>query len=145
MVCFTLVTVALIFQYAFDMQPCIKCIYQRIGVLGVAITTLIAAFTPFAIRRFLVPLSALICFKILIISREHAYKQHNFDFTSACKFELDFPQWFKIDELIPSVFEVRGACDEINWVFLGQTMPEWLLYILVAILCALIWIFKNDK
>lgn len=142
--CLLLFVTALIFQHGFDLQPCIKCIHQRLGVLLMAAIFFIATVTPNWLRMALYPLQYAIAIKTYLIANEHAFKQHNLDLTSSCGFSLNMPPWFEIDKWFPELFEVRGMCDQISWEFLGQTMPQWLSYILLGIILLLTWVVIND-
>ena len=144
MICLLLFAIALIFQHGFDLQPCIKCIHQRLGVLLMAVIFFIATISPNWLRLTLYPLQYAIAIKTYLIAKDHAFKQHNLDLTSSCGFTLEMPPWFAIDKWLPEIFEVRGMCDQISWQFLGLTMPQWLSYILLGIIFLLTWVVIND-
>jgi len=137
---------ALVFQYIFKMEPCIKCIYQRVGVISLCIIFTIPLIFRGAVARTITYISSLlvIC-KCLTIAREHSLKQHNLDPSGSCGFRPDFPDWLPLDQWLPSIFEVRGACDQINWLFQGYTMPEWLSVIYISTLILLMVLIRNEK
>ncbi len=103
--------VALVSQYAFNMQPCPWCVLQRLILLGIAIVSALAIPIPAFRWRF--PVGALLI--VLALSgaasavRQHfvAAKSDSCDLTLAYKIvSMDL----KLDRLLPSVFEPRTTC-----------------------------------
>jgi disulfide bond formation protein DsbB len=128
------------------MEPCIKCVYQRLSVTALALLFIIPAyFKSKPTRIFTYISSLLVILKSLTIAREHSLKQHNIDTTGSCGLSPNFPEWFRIDQWVPSIFEARGMCDQINWVFYKLTMPEWLTFCFLAILTLLTALIINEK
>jgi disulfide bond formation protein DsbB len=50
----------------------------------------------------------------------------------------NFPSWLKLDQWFPAMFQPSGFCGDIQWQFLGLSMPQWLAVIMVLQLFALI-------
>ena len=54
-----------------------------------------------------------------------------------CESVPNFPDFMPLHKLIPALFEASGDCGDINWQFMGQSMPQWMLYLLGAYSAAL--------
>lgn len=126
--CTALLLIALYFQYSLGMEPCIKCVYQRAAVC-ILLCSFILGYTLYAhtIARILAYLisSVTLC-KAILLSIEHSLKQKGTDPLGSCGIKPNFPDFAQLDKWVPAIFEVRGTCDTINWVFLTLTMPQWL-------------------
>ena len=123
--------VALYFQYGMGLEPCVMCIYQRVAVAGLAIAGFVGALAPQNTLVRTVAFGAWFIAAIwgLLIAFEHVQMQNpdNFLLAMSCDVYPNFPSWMAIHEWFPSVFEARGTCDSIDWQFLGQSMPSWMV------------------
>lgn len=135
---------ALFFQYGMGLEPCVKCIYQRLAVISLSLLFFAGSILNSTYRRLLYVAQGMVLYKGYLIAAEHAFKQHNFSLTSSCGFKPEFPTWLQLDQWLPFAFEARGMCDTIHWVFLGQTMPQWLSYIFIATSAILIGLIINE-
>ncbi|WAJ71318.1 disulfide bond formation protein DsbB [Catenovulum adriaticum] len=132
--------IALYFQYAMGLEPCIKCIYQRLALWGVFIASLPALIFPTEkFTRLISYLSGIFFagwgYKI---ASEHVDIQTNPNPFAGCAFMPDFPSWFAPDVWFPALFEVRGDCGSIDWQFLSLSMPQWMQLIFglyLAVFC----------
>lgn len=127
---------ALYFQYGMGLEPCVMCIYQRAAVAGLALSGFVGAIAP---QNVLVRTTAFAGWFTaaiwgLFIAYEHVQMQNpdNFLLAMSCDVFPNFPSWMAIHEWFPSVFEARGTCDTIDWQFLGQSMPSWMVISFVA-------------
>ncbi len=123
----------LYFQYKMDLPPCVNCVYERAYFLGfVAVGFIGAIGSNFFIVRFLCSIGFLASsIGGLIVSFEHfnAYTESSI-FHSSCKIATNFPDFLPLDEIAPFMFKVSGVCsDKLDWEFLGQSMPFWILVI----------------
>lgn len=133
--CIILNIIALIFQYGFGMEPCIMCIYQRIILAAITPVLLLCAFAKTPLVFIAGAFTTLTGFIYgAKISYTHAFNQLNINPFASCSFRPELYDYIPLDKIIPSVFEVRAACDQINWIFLNLTMPQWLHYIYVALI-----------
>ncbi|MCG8025949.1 MAG: disulfide bond formation protein B [Candidatus Thiodiazotropha endolucinida] len=55
----------------------------------------------------------------------------------SCDVNAKFPAWFKLDRWLPAVFQPTGFCGDIQWQFLGLSMPLWMVVIMVLQLIVL--------
>ena len=143
---------ALYFQYGkMELQPCVLCIYERTAVMGILLAGLIGAIAPqlfmFRWAGFLLWGSSAVWGVMLAL--EHSGIQQN-SMTASCDFIAKFPAWAKLDEWFPLLFNPTGFCDEIQWQFLGYTMPQTMigisgLYLLVLLVVVASQFRKDEK
>ena len=123
--------VALYFQYGMGLEPCVMCVYQRAAVMGIAIAGFLGATAPtnLFIRVAAMTTWGVAAFWGLDIAYEHVQMQNpdNFLLAMSCDIYPNFPTWLAIHEWFPAVFEARGTCDSIDWMFLGLSMPAWMV------------------
>ncbi|XQW83832.1 disulfide bond formation protein DsbB [Thalassotalea piscium] len=121
---------ALYFQYVLDLQPCIMCIYQRAAIWAIFFAGVIGSF---GAKYLLARISAFALWGTgaiwgLLISLEHVEAQSSaMSFMFSCEFVPNFPSWAPLHEWIPALFAATGDCGDINWHFLGYTMPQWMV------------------
>lgn len=143
--CFGLLAYALYAQYRLGLQPCPLCIFQRITLLALGIFFLLAAVHHPRGRgayayALLVGLAAL---ATVGVSARHWYVQSQPPGTiPACGAPLNtLLEMFPVTEVIKKVLHAGGECAEINWTFLGLTMPAWVL--LWALLLGIVGVLAN--
>ena len=121
---------ALFFQYVLDLAPCIMCIYQRVAIWAIFIAGVIGSL---GAQYLLVRIAALALWGTgaiwgLITAMEHVEAQSStMSFMFSCEFVPNFPSWAPLHEWIPALFAATGDCGDIDWQFLGYTMPQWML------------------
>ncbi|WP_206486331.1 disulfide bond formation protein DsbB [Thalassotalea sp. G2M2-11] len=123
---------ALFFQYVMDLKPCIMCIYQRVAIWAIFFAGLIGYFSNQFIlgRLFSYSFWATGAIWGLLIALEHVEMQTStMSFLFSCEFVPNFPQWAPLHEWIPALFAATGDCGEINWQFLGLSMPQWMVVV----------------
>jgi|AntRauMFilla1563_2_1112583.scaffolds.fasta_scaffold17037_3 disulfide bond formation protein DsbB len=145
---FALLITALYFQYAMDLLPCIKCIYQRTAVIGV----LMAAVIPLLYNHTYTRLAAYSvwaysCFEGIRVAREHLdiiFASN--PFANICDIVPNFPSLLPLHEWLPAIFAATGDCNENSWQFSGIGMANWMqiifgvyLAILTLVLLANVW------
>lgn len=142
-VCAALLAYAYFVQFQLGIEPCPLCIFQRIAYIAMAILFLIGAIhAPGARGRrvygLLVFLGA--CAGVAIAAR-HLWLQHlPPDPMAGCA-----PGWaymfenFPIADAIKKAFTGHADCAEVNWTFLGLSMPFWTLVSYVLIGAGALW------
>lgn len=121
---------ALFFQYILDLAPCIMCIYQRVAIWAIFIAGVLGSF---GAQYLLARISAFALWGTgaiwgLLIANEHVDAQSSaMSFMFSCEFVPNFPSWAPLHEWLPALFAATGDCGDINWEFLGYTMPQWML------------------
>jgi disulfide bond formation protein DsbB len=134
-----LVAAALYFQYGeLQLQPCVLCIYERVAVLGILLAGLLGAIAP---RQPVIRWTAMLLWSAsaawgLLLALQHSGIQQR-PTTSSCDFFANFPAWARLDEWFPALFSPTGLCDEIQWQFLGYSMPQVMVAIYAAYLLVL--------
>jgi disulfide bond formation protein DsbB len=128
---------ALYFQYGMRLDPCVLCIYQRVAVFGLLFGGLIGAIQPRLVVLRLVGYAGILVSAVLGL--RFAFQQiavlrgDRFD----CSFMPDFPVWLPLHEWLPLLFQPTGMCGELDWSFLGFTMPEVMVGVFFAYLAGL--------
>ncbi len=126
---FSLFAAALYMQYQMDLAPCVKCIYQRVAVLGVAFAALIPALAPqFKLTR-LVGFAGWLTAAIWgwVIANGHVAAQQSANsFFAVCDTFPNFPDWMPLHQWLPELFSATGLCGDIKWSFMDMSMPEWM-------------------
>ena len=137
---------ALFFQYVMNLAPCIMCVYQRVAIFAIVL----AGFIGFLGCKFLI--ARIIAYALwatgaiwgLLIALEHVEIQANSgSLFFSCDFVPNFPTWAPLHEWIPALFEATGDCGEINWQFLGYSMPQWMVVVYGVYSIAFILIILN--
>jgi disulfide bond formation protein DsbB len=122
------VAVALVSQYAFDMQPCPWCVLQRLLFLAIALVAAIGL--PLKKSRYKLP-AGLLVIVLALMGIAAATWQH---FVAAKSDSCDLTLAYKIvsmnlhlDRLLPSVFEPRATCAGATVNLLGIPYDFWSL------------------
>ena len=129
--CVGLMSVALYMQHILELEPCNLCILQRVMVIVVALSALIAAIhgsKDLGIKVYgsLIALSATIGGGIS--SRQLWLQSLPEDQVPACGASLDYLlDVFSLTEALSMVLAGDGECAKILWRFLGISIPGWTL------------------
>ena len=138
-VCAALLAYAVFAQYGAMYEPCPLCIFQRIAMAGVGLFGLLGAIhNPKGAggRRFWGFMAFLAAAIGAAIATRHVWLQHlPPEKVPACGPTLDYmlesmPSYL---EVVKSVLTGSGECAEVNWAFLGFSMPEWTLLCFVLL------------
>ena len=130
--CFLMFGYALYEQYYGDLVPCPLCIFQRIGVVSLGVTLLVAAAIPQGWRligNVSALLIALAGLATMGVSTRHLYIQSLPEGSvPACGATLDYMlEVFPLTDVLRKVLTGSGECAKIDWTFLGLSMPGWVL------------------
>lgn len=120
---------ALFFQHVLGYQPCVMCIYQRVAVFGIMAGSLIGLINPnvFVFRWAGLLVWAYSSVRGLQLALQHTDIQLHPSPFNTCDFLVNFPQWLPLQNWVPWLFNPTGECSDIDWLFLGWTMPQWLI------------------
>lgn len=137
---------ALWFQYAMGLDPCVKCVYERVAVLGLVAAGVLGALYP---RALLLRIAAYLLWLIsaawgLRLALQHVGIQDDPSTAFSCSFAAEFPTWAKLDEWLPAVFLPTGYCDDIQWQWLSLTMAQWMVVVFALYLIALAVVLVID-
>ena len=121
-----LVILSVIIQEIFNLEPCPLCITQRVIFLTSGITFLIFYFKP---MNKIIELSILGMINLmgLIFAIRHVLIQRKvINIPAECGIDLEYMfDNFPLREVFELIFRGTGDCSEIDWSFLGITIPEW--------------------
>jgi len=131
----------LYFQHGLELDPCVLCVYQRVAVLGIAVAALIGMSAP---RILLVRLiayagwGASVLWALYLALKLSGIQLGFIAPSLSCDVNAKFPAWLKLDQWLPSVFQPTGFCGDVQWQFLGLSMPQWMAIIMAFHLLVLI-------
>ena len=136
-ICAALLGYALYLQHGLGLEPCPLCIFQRIGMLALGLVFLVAGLhgpgrTGARIYGVLAGLSAL---GGASVSARHLWLQSlPPDQVPSCGPGLGYLfDTFPFGDALKQVFSGSGECAKIDWTFLGQSMPFWVLLCFVGL------------
>jgi disulfide bond formation protein DsbB len=142
--CALLLAYAIFEQFQMHVEPCPMCIFQRLAFIGMGIFFLIGGLHspgPKGRRVYasLVGICALIGVGVAINHLRMQYTPHD-PLMGGCGPGLSYMlDAFPIGEALKKAFTGSGDCGDINWTFLGITMPGWCLIWFVALGAGALW------
>ena len=135
--CAAMIGTALYLQHLQDLEPCPLCIFQRVFVMLAGVIMLAAAVhNPAKTGRRVYGLLLLIPgIAGIIVAGRHVWLQHlPADQVPECGPGLEYMlQAFPLQETLNMVFRGSGECAEVQWTFLGLSIPTWTLMIFVVL------------
>ncbi len=138
------------FQLELGLAPCPLCLVQRAALIGVAGFCLLGLlFRPKRIGTkiiaFGVTLSSL--FGLAIAGRQVWLQSLPADQVPECGPDLAFMmEAFPFMEMVTTVLSGSGECAEVQWMFLGLSMPAWMVVIfLVMTIISFKLLFKRER
>jgi disulfide bond formation protein DsbB len=142
--CLALLAYAIFEQFQMGIEPCPKCIFQRIAFIAMALFFLIgAAHDPRATGRrayaLLVALAAAVGAVVAVRHLMVQYGPHD-PLMEGCGPGLNYLlDSFPLAQAIKKAFMASGDCGEIGWTFLGLSMPGWTLLWFLALGGGALW------
>ena len=128
---------ALYVEHVLLLMPCPLCVFQRMAVIGLGLVFLIASIhgPSAAGARVYAVLVSLFAIGGMIVSGRHVWLQNMpEDQVPACGPGFDYiMDSFPFSEALAMIFTGSGECADIDWQFLGLSMPAWVLICLVAV------------
>jgi disulfide bond formation protein DsbB len=144
---FILVGLAVAIQTQFNLEPCPLCVTQRIVFIVIGCLFLLFSFiNPNQLIRFIHLMSLLIANIVgIVFASKHILIQSKWITVPAeCGIDLDYMfENFPLTEAFSLLFKGTGDCSEIDWLFLGLTLPQlaFIAYIMFSILT--LYIYKK--
>ena len=131
------VGLAAIAQYAFDMQPCPWCVFQRLIYIVVGVLALLAALLSGLARRLVIGLAFLGTLggvASALWQQLHAINEASCDLSLAERVIGKL----QLDRVLPQLFEARTSCADAAVSVLGLPFAVWscALFVLLALLLA---------
>jgi disulfide bond formation protein DsbB len=141
--CVAMMLYALYAQEFLNLPPCPLCVFQRVAVIAVGVLFLIAALhNPGTMgRRIYAAGVVLAALAGCGVAARHIWLQNlPPEQIPACGPGLDFMlDTFPLADVFGMVFTGSGECAEISWLFLGLSMPAWVLIGLLGLSIWAIW------
>jgi len=136
LVCVALMATALTMQHVLKLEPCPLCVFQRMFVIVLGIIALIAALQDPGLTGRRVYGVLIVVFGVLgmIVAGRHVWLQNlPVDQVPECGPGLEYMlEAFPLTEALSLVFRGSGECADVQWVFLGLSIPGWTLVIFTA-------------
>ena len=135
--CAGLMAYALYAQYELSLEPCPLCVFQRMSVIGMGIIFLVATLhhsSGMAGRVYAV-LIGLISAGGAVVAGRHMWLQHLPPHElPSCGPGFDYiMESFPLGEALSMIFKGSGECADVDWLFLGLSMPTWTLIWIVGL------------
>ncbi|MTI14061.1 disulfide bond formation protein B [Sansalvadorimonas verongulae] len=134
-----LITAAMIFEHVMGMEPCPLCMSQRVVVAAIALTSLIAAVhNPDSLGRRRYGCTVLL---LAIIGAALAIRQLYLQGLPPEQAPACMPGVSYLVDILPLVdlltimLSGTGDCAQVQWVFLGLSIPGWTLICFIAYAC----------
>lgn len=116
------------FQDQLGLEPCPMCILSRYTFILIGAIALVAAIhgpRGWGLKVY----GALIAVLAVVgigISVRHSYLQHFPPKLETCGADLEFLlNTMPLSTALPKMFAGTGSCTEVQWKFLGLSIPEW--------------------
>ncbi|MCS2609111.1 disulfide bond formation protein B [Halomonas dongshanensis] len=150
--CVLMMAVALVLEHVVGLEPCPLCIFQRVAVISVGVILLIAALhnpKGKAGAGIYGVLSLIATATGAFIAGRHVWLQTlPADQVPSCGPGLDYMmKILPFQEVVSMVLTGSGECAEIDFTFMGFSLPVWTLVgfvVLALVPLRLIWLaFKR--
>lgn len=141
--CAGMMAFALYAQHVLLLDPCPLCILQRIAVIALGVTFLLAAIH--GPQKAGARVYAIVCglFAVLgaAVAGWHVRLQNlPADEVPSCGPGLEYMvENFPLNDVLGMVLKGSGECAEVSWRFLGLTMPTWVLISALTLGMFAIW------
>ena len=150
--CCALLTIAYFyFEKQLGLPPCPLCMFQRVAVAGVGFFCLLGIIIkPKGWGGKILALggAAFSALGLAIAGRQVWLQNLPEELVPECGPPLDYMlEAFPFMEVIQTVLSGSGECAEIQWQFLGLSMPAWMVIIFAAMLvvCIKLLFIKKRK
>ncbi|MCZ6802860.1 MAG: disulfide bond formation protein B [Proteobacteria bacterium] len=150
--CLSSLGYALYTEHFLGLEPCPLCSFQRIAYFVIMVIALIGAIhNPQNLMRTVYNILLIIIALIGAgIAGRHTWLQHlPPELVPECGPGLEYMlEVFPFAEALKMVLSGSGECAEVQWSFIGLSMPEWSLvcfsFIIIGALLS-IFVFKDKK
>ena len=144
---FLLVGLALTIQTQFDLEPCPLCVSQRIVFILIGFIFLVFSFmSPTRLIKFihLVSLSVVNIVGMVFAIKHILIQGKWITVPAECGIDLDYMfENFPIREAFSLLFKGTGDCSEIDWLFLGLSLPQLALIAYIMFCVITFYIYKK--
>ncbi len=144
---FILVVVAVAIQTQFNLEPCPLCVSQRIVFIVIGFLFFLFSFLkPNQLIKFIHVLTLLTANIVgIVFAIRHIMIQSKWITVPAeCGIDLDYMfQNFPLTEAFSLLFKGTGDCSEIDWLFLGLTLPQLALIAYIMFVIFTLYIYNK--
>lgn len=140
LVCTSLMAFAFFLEYIKGLEPCPLCMSQRIVVITIGVLALIAAMhNPGKIgaKIYGVLLVVVASIGAALSTRQLWLQSLPADEIPACgpglSYIVENMEYFPMQEVLTMMLSGTGDCAEVQWVFLGLSIPGWTLIVFISI------------
>ena len=141
--CSAMMAYALYAEHVLHLMPCPLCVFQRMAIIALGIIFLIAAIHNRSQlgRRIYAGLIALATAAGMVVAGRHVWLQSMpEDQVPECGPGFGYiMDSFPFSEALRMIFTGSGECADIDWTFLGLSMPLWVLIAIVGLGSVGIW------
>ncbi|WP_250655706.1 disulfide bond formation protein B [Alkalimarinus coralli] len=134
--CTSLMVFAFFLEHIKGLEPCPLCMSQRIVVIAIAILALIAAIhnpSSVGVKVYGALLIVLAAMGAALSSRQLWLQSLPADEIPACgpglSYIVENMEYFPMQEVLTMMLSGTGDCAEVQWVFLGLSIPGWTLVV----------------
>jgi disulfide bond formation protein DsbB len=138
-------------EHILGLEPCPLCMFQRVAVLLVGLVAIAGALhAPGSLGTRLYGVGGFLAAGLgVAIAGRHLWLQSlPKDQLPSCAPPLDF-MWdnFPFGQMLKTVLMTSGECANIDWQFLGLSMPFWTLtcFVALAILMAVVMVWPPAR
>ncbi|GAA5013734.1 disulfide bond formation protein B [Acinetobacter puyangensis] len=145
------ISFALYLEHVQGLNPCPLCIFQRVGLIAMGLIALIALLhnpRKSWLKRGYALFSSLAIGWSAGVAARHVWLQHlPKDQVPSCGPGLNYlVEALPFKQVLQQVLTGSGECAEIDWSFLGQSLPFWSLLFFAALLLINLWqLFRKYK
>ena len=141
--CAAMMAYALYAEHVLFLMPCPLCVFQRMAVIALGIVFLLSAIqNPSGSgRKIYAALVVVSATAGVVVAGRHVWLQNlPEDQVPTCGpgFGYIFES-FPLGEALALIFAGSGECADIDWIFVGLTMPTWVLISVVVLGVAGVW------
>lgn len=135
---------ALFLEHVQGLEPCPLCVFQRIGLIGLSIISLIALIHNPASnwgKRLYALLGTLSILWSAGVAARHIWLQNlPPDKVPSCGPGLDYwVETLPLKSVFEQVLTGSGECAKVDWTFLGQSLPVWSLVFFTVLTLLSLW------
>ena len=141
--CAAMMAYALYAEHVLYLIPCPLCVFQRMAVIAMGILFMLSAIhnPSGAGRRVYAALQVVAAGAGIVVAGRHVWLQNMpEDQVPACGPGFNYIiESFPFSEALSLIFKGSGECADVDWLFLGLSMPTWVLISIVALGMLALW------
>lgn len=128
-ICLSLEGGALFFQEVLHYYPCELCIYTRVWMTSLVLTSIVALVLLRYLwaRRLLIVVQLVFTFLLARVTWKLLGFEYGWGEDGACSLVANFPSWLPLDTWFPVLFKVQDSCAATPLVIGSLSMADGLL------------------